>query len=87
MDFKENNIEWITGDDRACGSFTQKKFVNRMKRLSETRPHEVDIIENEDGSVCVHFPLKWVKVSIPRAMSEEQKQANAERLRAVRENR
>lgn len=86
----ENNIEWLTGDERACGSFTQKRFVNRMKRLAEARPSEVDIIENEDGSVCVHFPMKWVRISIPpkpREMSEEEKEQKADVLRRYMEKK
>ena len=33
-DLKENNIEWYTGSDRCLVSFTQKKFINRIKRIA-----------------------------------------------------
>lgn len=33
-DMKENAIEWITGDDTVTATFTQKKFINRIRRMS-----------------------------------------------------
>ena len=51
--------------------------------------------ENKDGSICVKFPLKWVKInpgSIPdpnkpkRVMSEEQKEKMKQALKKYRES-
>lgn len=76
----ENAIEWLTGQDRIAVSFSQKRFANRLKRLAEQFPDEVDIIENQDGSVFGHMPLSWLKFRRPRDLSEEQRQEIADRL-------
>lgn len=51
-EIKENVIEWYTGQDRITVSFSQKKFVNRIKNMTKKYPSCVEIIaENEDGSI------------------------------------
>ena len=65
MEFQENNIEWLTGQDRATVSFSQKKYVNRIKRMAEKYPSRVEIIaENDDGSICATIPLKSIHLTI-----------------------
>lgn len=64
-DLKENVIEWYTGDDTCTATFTQKKFINRMRRMSETHGELVKIVhENTDGSIVCKFPLRAVHVTI-----------------------
>ena len=52
--------------------------------------------ENKDGSICVKFPLKWVKInpgSIPdpnkpkRVLTEEQKEKLIQNLQKYRESK
>lgn len=47
--------------------------------------------ENSDGSICCRIPKKWLKINPgsanKREMSEEQRQAAAERLKFAREKR
>ena len=80
----ENNIEWLTNQRKASGSFTQEKYVKKMKKYKEEYPDEVELIENYDGSIWFKVPLKWVKISPPRKVSEAQKQAAAERFKKLR---
>jgi len=61
---RENCIEWITGQDRITVSVTQKKYVNKVKRLAKMHENDVDFIENTDGSIVAHLPLKALKLSI-----------------------
>jgi len=64
-DLKENVIEWYTGDDTCTATFTQKKFINRMRRMSETHGELVKIVhENTDGSIVCKFPLRAVHITI-----------------------
>ena len=64
-DLKENVIEWYTGDDTCTATFTQKKFINRMRRMSETYGELVKIVhENTDGSIVCKFPLRAVHITI-----------------------
>lgn len=64
-DFKENAIEWLTGDDTISVSLTQKKYINKVKKLAVKHPNLVSILkENSDGSIFAHLPLKALKLSI-----------------------
>lgn len=80
----DNNIEFMKNSDRATASFTQGRFISKMKKLISKHPEESDIHENEDGSILCHFPVSWIKVTPPRQMSEEQRQAVSERMRNYR---
>lgn len=64
------------------------KWNNSIRKLAEEFPEKVQIIAvNEDGSIFAHVPSSWMKIQPPRKveMTDEQKAAAAERLRAVRE--
>lgn len=63
------------------------KWINKVKKLKEEYPDDVKIIaENTDGSICAKLPAKFLKISAPRKVSEEQRQAASERFRKLREN-
>ena len=65
IDFNENAIEWITGSDTVTATFTQKKFINRVRRMSEKHAPSVKIVtENPDGSIVCKFPLKALHITI-----------------------
>lgn len=89
-EIQENAIEWYSGDDRVCVTFTQKKFVNKVLRYAKTH-EEIEIVaDNEDGALCAHIPLSWIKISPPkkgREFTEEEKLAAAERLKEGRKKR
>ena len=78
---KENMIDFITNSRMCTCSFTNRKHINRIKKLYEQRKSEFEYFyENKDGSVCARIPLKWIKInpgSLPdaprREMSEEHK--------------
>ena len=90
---RENVIEWITGDDCICCTFTQKKHINLVRRLVATYinngDNRADLVENPDGSVFCHIPLEALKLKSKtiRTMSDEQRGAIAERLRVARESK
>ena len=83
MENTENVLEFISGTRTATVTFTNKKHINRIKKLYEERKDDFKyFVENPDGSVCAKLPLKWIKInpgSKPdpnkpkREMSEEQK--------------
>lgn len=85
-DPRENVIEWITGDDMIACTFTQKKYVNRVRTLISTGKIEGDFRENADGSIFCHLPLSALKLGPKRTvqMSEDQKAAAADRLQRWR---
>lgn len=65
MDFKDNHIEWITGDSRMTVTLTQKKHINRVLSLAKKYGDQVEIVaENADGSLCAHLPIKALHLVI-----------------------
>lgn len=80
----ENAIEFLNGDKRATLSLSQRRYITKVEKLAEKYPDECEIVaHNKDGSICAHVPISWIKISPPRQMSDEQKQACAERLREM----
>lgn len=82
----ENNIEFTRNSHTATVYLSQPKYITKIKRLKEKYPDDVDIVkENKDGTIVAHIPTKWIKISACKVnMSEERKQANAERLKQYR---
>ena len=92
MENTENMIEFISGTRTATVTFTNKKHINRIKKLYEERKDDFKyFVENPDGSFCAKIPLKWVRINpgskTGRVMTEEQKEAARIRLQKARENK
>ena len=91
-DFDNNNencIEFLSGERSAVVSFTNRKHINRIKKLYEERKDDFKYFhENIDGSICAKIPLKWIKINsgskTGRVMTEEQKEAARIRLANAR---
>lgn len=82
-------IEW-TKDQNYAGVTVPSGTALKSKliRYSKERPDEVKTMAiNEDGSAYFHVPINYIKVSPPRKVSEEQKQAAGERLRKMWEEK
>lgn len=80
----ENVVEWLKNSDRATLSFTQGRMVTKIRKLKEQHPEDVEIVLDTGASIVAHIPVKWVKVSAGRHMTEEQKKLAGERLRKTR---
>ena len=85
---QENVIEFLKNSDTMTVTFSQGRFVSKVRELEEKFPDEVKIVaENADGSIVAHLPVSALHLSIiKREMTEEQKRAGAERLAKAREN-
>lgn len=91
-DFDNNNencIEFLSGERSAVVSFTNRKHINRIKKLYEERKDDFKYFhENTDGSICAKIPIKWIKINsgskTGRVMTEEQKEAARIRLANAR---
>ena len=78
----ENAIEFSKDSERATVTFTQGRYKSRIKRLAESHPEECRIIaENEDGSLCAHIPVKWVRINPGNEISEEHRDKLRENIR------
>ena len=89
MNFANNNencIEFLNNQHQITVSFCMQKWINKVKKLKEEHPDDVKILaENEDGSICARLPIKYLKISAPRKVSDEQRQAASERFKKLRE--
>lgn len=81
-------IDWVRGDTYAgVTAYNNSRLKGRIEKLAESRPEEVQIItRNEDGSIFAHVPVRWVKVSPTKRVSEAQRQAAGKRLNAYWQN-
>ena len=85
-------IGWEKGDKFAEVNTPHCRISGRLKKLHEKYPDEFDkYVENKDGSIYAKVPVKWIKIIRPsgnhREFTEEEKKANAERLRKMWEIR
>lgn len=77
---RENVIEFVRDKKTATVTFTQGRFKTKIHRLAKERPEECKIIaENEDGSLCAHVPVSWIKITPTRLFTDEQRRAMSER--------
>lgn len=85
VDNGENCIEFCRDSEVATVCFSQRRYVTRIKNLAEKYPNECVIVdENYDGSVVAHVPTKWIKVSPPKQVSDEFKEAAGARMKELR---
>jgi len=82
FDYTEKGRGWFSSDE--------KKWINKIRKLKEQHPDKVNILkqpEENDGCIYCTLPPEWfrLQVKIKRELSEEQRLAASERLRAVRE--
>lgn len=83
---RENAIEFLTGEETATVSFTQTKYINRIKKLAKDFPEDIKLKENKDGSICADIPLKWVRISRPRTLTDAEREWLATELKERRRN-
>lgn len=56
----ENDLCYLTGERYVCVSFTDRKMINRIKKIYEERAEEFKYLtQNKDGSICAKIPKKW----------------------------
>ena len=79
-------IAWLRGDKVATVQFpSANKYNSKVRKLAEEYPEDVKIHhENKDGSIVATIPVKFIKIGAPKRLSDEQKEAAAERLKKCR---
>lgn len=84
----ENVIEWIRNEERATLTLSQRRTITRVKELAEQYPNQCKIVaENKDGSICAHVPVRWVKISPPKKVSDEQREISRNNMLALNSKR
>jgi hypothetical protein len=83
---RENVIGWYKDSEIATVTFSQRRYISKIKKLAEKYPDDVKILENADGTILAYIPVKAIHISITQ-MSEERKKAMGERLKKARVTR
>lgn len=61
----ENVIEWITDSKVATCTLSQKRYINKFRKLCQKYPEMARIeAENDDGSIVGHISIKGIKLSL-----------------------
>lgn len=78
-------IEWLrSGEYAGVTTPSSTALKSKLMRLAKERPDEVKVMaENKDGSAYFHIPVNYIKVSPPRQISDEQREAAGERFRKM----
>ena len=80
----ENVIEWLSGSDLVLVTLSQKKYVNKVKKLAEAHDDVVIMRVNKDGSILARLPLKFIRITPTIQLTEEQRNQARERLEKYR---
>ena len=83
----ENAIEFIKHSARATVTFSQPRYISRIKKLAEKHPEECEIvainkIPNEGEIICAHVPTAWIRIAPPavRELTDEQREEYRKRF-------
>lgn len=83
----ENVIEFIKDEERATVTFSQGRYKSRIKQLAKSHPEECQIIaENQDGSMCAHVPVKWIRINPSKELSDEERERRSNHARNILHN-
>ena len=91
-EIRETCLNCTDGYDHAIFSSSEKKWINKILKLHEKHPNEIQIVhypEDNYGTIYAHIPKNWFKISPPRQVNytDEQRAAMAERLSSARKNK
>ena len=77
----ENAIEFIKDQNRATVTFSQPRYITRIKKLAEKYPEECEIVAlnkstGEGETICAHVPTAWIRVAPPKVsvLTDEQRE-------------
>lgn len=84
----ENAIEFLRGQKRTTVTLTEPRYVNRIRKLAEQYPDEVEIVADgpsNGGYLYAHIPTAWVRIQPPKKMNftEEQLEERREAMRSL----
>lgn len=74
-EIKETSFNYVDVDNIASFTTYERRWINKIKKWEQDYPDKVKVVaENEDGTVCVHLPKQWFKVSPPKKVSDEHRE-------------
>ena len=81
----ENVIEWISGQEKATVTLFRGRLRTKVLKLYDKE--EVEILrypEENNGYLLARIPVKWIKISPPKKMSEERRHELSEVMKRRR---
>lgn len=60
----ENCIEFLKDAKTATVTFSQGRYITKIKKLAEKYPDQVQIVHSNKNSIVAHIPVKAIKISI-----------------------
>ena len=79
---RENVIGWYKDSEIATVTFSQGRYISKIKKLAEKYPDDVKVLENADGTILAYIPVKAIHLSITQ-ISEERRKAASERFKKM----
>ena len=82
----ENVIGWYKDFEIATVTFSQGRYISKIKKLAEKYPDDVRILKNADGTILAYVPVKAIHISIIHRdieMTDEQRKAASERMKKM----
>ncbi len=76
-------------DGVAYFSSDERKWINKIHKLKEQHPDEVEILaepETNDGCIYCKLPTHTLKIQFKREVSDEARKLAAERMAEMRKN-
>ena len=58
---KENVIGWYKDSEIATVTFSQGRYISKIKKLAEKYPDDVKVLENADGTILAYIPVMELK--------------------------
>lgn len=83
---RENVIGWFKDSEIATVTFSQGRYISKIKKLAKEHPDDVKVLENSDGTILAYVPVKAIHIGIIHRnveMSDEQRKAASERMKKM----
>lgn len=81
---KETAIDHVWLEDFITITCAEQWSINKIKKYAVSHPDDVKIMHtNKDGTMVARLPFKWLKLSPPRKMSDEQREKASERFKSM----
>lgn len=83
---RETIITYNNAEDTANVYSLNLPMLRKIRKLAEDYPDDVKILHQADDMIEATVPKSWVKIRPPRKLSDEQREAMAERGRSLYEH-
>lgn len=81
-DLIENTVEWIDREDRAVITTSiDSSFYRKLSKYFEEHNDLRLVTFNDDGNVTLEVPVKWIKITPPRKVSDHLRKSASERAK------